>query len=192
MSSAPITRLSPEEYLEQERAAERKSEYLQGEVFLMAGASREHALIVTNLVRELAQQLRASSCEVYSTDLRLRVTAAGLYTYPDVMVMCGGVSFADDRRDTVVNPTLIIEVLSDSTKDYDRGRKFQFYRTLPSLKSYITVAPDSVHVEQWTRQSDQQWTLAEFDTLDAMLSLGSVGAKLKLTDVYEGIELLGH
>ncbi len=187
MSSAPVTRLTEQEYLDQERAAERKSEYFRGEVFLMAGATPEHVLIVTNLVRELSNQLRRSSCKVYSTDLRLRVSPVGLYTYPDVMLICGEPQFADERRDTVLNPTLIIEVLSDSTKDYDRGQKFQHYRTLSSLKSYLTVAQDVVHVEQWTRRSDQHWMLAEFDTLDSTLALEAIGAELKLREVYEGI-----
>ncbi|MBV9301882.1 MAG: Uma2 family endonuclease [Acidobacteriaceae bacterium] len=189
MSSAQITGLSEEDYLKQERAAERKSEYVQGEVFLMAGASPEHVLIVTNLVGELRQQLRRGPCKVYSTDLRLRVACAGLYTYPDVMVICGSPAFMDERRDTVLNPTLIIEVLSESTKDYDRGRKFQYYRRVPSLKSYLTVAQDVIHVEQWTRQSDQHWMLAEFTIPDATISLQDVDARLKLADVYEGIGL---
>src|SRR5271168_4436157 len=120
MSSAPTTRLTPEEYLERERKAEYKSEYFQGEVFAIAGASRPHALIITSLVVAIHGRVKGRRCEVYANDLRLRVPATGLYTYPDVMVVCGTPSIADNRRDTLLNPNLIIEVLSDSTRDYDR------------------------------------------------------------------------
>src|SRR5215470_16405199 len=124
MSSQPTTFLSPDEYLELERKAERKSEYFQGEMFAMAGASPTHSVIVNNLVAALLHQLWAKPCLVYSSDVRLRVSPSGLYTYPDVMVVCGEVQFADDQKDTVLNPNVIVEVLSDSTRDYDRGRKF--------------------------------------------------------------------
>lgn len=189
MSSAPTAHVTSEEYLTQERNAERKSEYFGGEVFAMAGASPEHALIVTNLAGELRQQLKGRPCNVYSSDLRLRVSPTGLYTYPDVMVVCGSPIFADDQRDTLLNPTLIIEVLSESTKDYDRGRKFQHYRTLLSTGEYLTVAQDSVHIEQWTRQPDQRWILTEADNIAARISLASVGVELALSEVYDKVIL---
>jgi Uma2 family endonuclease len=128
MSSQPNTFLTPEEYLEIERAAERKSEYFRGEMFARAGVSHEHVLIVTNVVAELARAFKGKPFEVYSSDMRLRVTPSGFYTYPDVMVVCEP-QFADDRQDTLLNPVVIVEVLSESTQDYDRGRKFQHYRT---------------------------------------------------------------
>ena len=136
MSSQPNSLLTPEEYLEKERRAEYKSEYLAGEVFAMVGASYRHGLIVANLLRELGIQLKEKPCDVFAGDLRVRITLTGLYTYPDIVVICEPVQFADDRKDTVLNPVILIEVLSDSTKDYDRGQKFQHYRTLPSLKEY--------------------------------------------------------
>src|SRR6185436_11448086 len=120
MSSQPTTLLSPEEYLEIERKAERKSEYYQGEMFAMAGASPRHAWIVSNLIIELGRQLKTKPCRVSASDLRLRVSPTGLYTYPDVIVVCGEPQFADNQNDTLLNPTLIVEVLSDSTRDYDR------------------------------------------------------------------------
>ena len=191
MSSAPLTRLTPEEYLERERKAEYKSEYYQGEVFAMAGASPNHGSVVTNLVASLHGRLKGRGCKVWATDLRLRVSATGLYTYPDVMVVCGPPSLADDRRDTLLNPNLIIEVLSDSTRDYDRGRKFQQYRTLASLLEYVTVEQDGVHVEQWARQPDQRWMLTEVEDTGATLSLASIGVDLPLSEIYEGIEFGG-
>lgn len=188
MSAQPKTLLSPEEYLEQERRAEYKSEYFAGEVFAMAGASRRHGLIVTNLIAELRQQLKGKPCEVYSGDLRLRVTPAGLYTYPDVMVVCSDVQFADDQKDTVLNPVVLIEVLSESTSDYDRGRKFEYYRTLPSLREYLTVAQDRPHIEHWTRQQEDSGNLVEFNSLSQTIRLASIDCVLPLREIYDKVD----
>lgn len=188
MSTLANTYISPEEYLERERKAEIKSEYLRGEIFAMAGASRRHGRIVTNLVRELSERTRQRACTVYSGDLRVLVHAAGLYTYPDVIVVCGEERYADEQFDTLLNPTLIIEVLSDSTKDYDRGEKFESYRSLPSLKEYLTVAQDKLHVEQHTRQPDQRWILTEHRDPAAHIKLESIDIELQLADVYEKVE----
>jgi Uma2 family endonuclease len=191
MSTQPKTFLSPEEYLELERRAERKSEYFQGEMFAMAGASRRHGLIVTNLVGELRQQLKQKACEVYASDLRLRVTPTCLYTYPDVMVVCGEAQFADDQKDTLIDPIVIIEVLSASTRDYDRGQKFQHYRTLSSLLEYLTVGQDAPHIEHWTRQPDGRWLLAEFDDPSQSIELISIGCVLPLAEIYHKVEWPG-
>lgn len=191
MSSHPKTFLTPEEYLEQERRAEYKSEYFAGEVFAMAGASRRHGLIVTNLVRELSLQMKERPCDVYAGDLRLRVTPTGLYTYPDVMVICGAVQFADNRQDTVLNPVVLIEVLSESTRDYDRGQKFQQYRTLPSLTEYLTVAQDEPHVEHWTRQQEDRGLLVEFSNLAQTIQLASIDCVLPLAEIYRKVEWTG-
>jgi Uma2 family endonuclease len=187
MSSQTVSFLTEAEYLERERRAEYKSEYFRGEMFAMAGASRRHGLIVTNLVGELRQQLKKKPCEIYSTDLRLRVTPTGLYTYPDVMVVCDETKFADDQKDTVLNPVVLIEVLSESTRDYDRGRKYQHYRTLPSLMEYLTVAQDEAHIEHSTRQPEG-WLLAEFNGLGQSVSLGSIGCVLPLAEVYDKVQ----
>jgi Uma2 family endonuclease len=189
MSVARSTFLTPEEYLEHERKAEYKSEYLRGEVFAMAGASPLHALIVTNLVREFSQALRSRSCNVYSSDLRVRVPPTGLFTYPDVVVVCGAAEFADDQDDTLANPTLIVEVLSESTQNYDRGQKFQHYRTLPSLREYLTVGQDAVHIEQWTRQPDGRWLLTESSDPAAELVFDSIGVRIGIATLYEKVEL---
>jgi Uma2 family endonuclease len=188
MSSQPTSFLTPEEYLEQERRAEYKSEYFGGEVFAMAGASYRHSLIVTNLMRELSLQLKEGPCEVHAGDLRLGVTPTGLYTYPDVMVICGDVKFADNQKDTVLNPVVLIEVLSESTRDYDRGRKFQHYRALPSLKEYLTVAQDEPHVEHWTRQEEDRGLLVEYSNLSQTVRLASIGCVLPLAEIFHKIE----
>jgi Uma2 family endonuclease len=192
VSSQTKSFLTPEEYLEHERRADHKSEYFHGEMFAMAGGSRRHALIITNLVRELSQKLKDRPCEVYSSDLRLRVAPTGLYTYPDVMVVCGEPEFADDQKDTLLNPIVIVEVLSESTRDYDRGQKFQHYRALPSLVEYLTVAQDEPHIEHYVRQPENRWLLAEFSGLAQSISLQSIGCILPLAEVYEKIEWSGE
>jgi len=189
MSVARSTFVTPEEYLEHERKAEYKSEYIRGEVFAMAGASPRHALIVTNAVGQLWSQLRDKGCSVYSSDLRVQVRPTGLYTYPDVVIVCGNAEFADDHHDILTNPTLIAEVLSESTQNYDRGQKFQHYRTLPSLQEYLTVAQDTVHIEQWTRQQDGRWLLTESNDPAAELALESIGVRIGISTFYEKVEV---
>ena len=189
MATQAGTYLSPEEYLELERKAETKSEYFRGEMFAMAGASRRHGLIVTNLVREISQRTRNRACTVYSGDLRLCVAAAGLYTYPDVVAVCGEEKYADSEFDTLLNPTVIIEVLSDSTRDYDRGQKFEHYRTIPSLKEYLTVAQDRAHIEHYVRQPDDRWLLTEYRGCTATLTVESLSIELPLSDIYEKVDL---
>jgi Uma2 family endonuclease len=187
MSTHPKAYLTVEEYLELERAAERKHEYLNGEMFAMAGASRRHALIVTNLVRELGQYLKDRPCEVYSTDMRLRVSPTGLYTYPDVAVVCGPPQFADEDCDTLLNPTLIVEVLSESTKNYNRGEKFRHYRALSSLVEYVLVAQDSIHIEQYGKRGES-WVLMETDDPRGNVRLGSLDCMLPVVEVYHKVE----
>ena len=150
------TELTPEAYLAIERQAAYKSEYFNGEMFAMAGASPHHVLIVTNVASELRWQLKKRLCTVFSTDLRVKVSTTGLYTYPDVTVVCGQPQFDDEHQDTLLNPTLIVEVLSQSTKDSDRGEKFEQYRTLESLREYILIAQNRCHVEQFVRQPDNR------------------------------------
>jgi Uma2 family endonuclease len=188
MSSQPKTFLTPEEYLEAERCAERKSEYFQGEMFAMAGATPRHVFIVTNLVAELRQQLKERPCRVGSSDFRLRVSPTGLYTYPDVMVVCDPAQYADDQRDTLLNPVVIIEVLSASTRDYDRGQKFPHYRALDSLQEYLAVAQDTAHVEQWTRQPENHWLLSEYSDLTQNIALKSIDCVLRLSEIYDKVQ----
>ena len=187
MASQPEPRFTPEEYLAMEREAEFKSEYLDGEIIAMVGASEPHNLIVTNIVRELSLQLKKRSCKVYSSDMRVDVREHGLYAYPDVIVLCGEAKFRDKRMDNFLNPTLIIEVLSKSTESYDRGRKFIKYRRIESLKKYLLVAQDRSHIEHYTRQPDNQWLLSEAKGMRGILQLSSINCKLKLAEVYDKV-----
>lgn len=155
----------------------------------MGGASRQHVLIVTNVIVELGSQLKAGPCTVYSTDLRLRVAPAGLYTYPDVIVLRDEPSFSDEQQDTLLNPAMIIEVLSESTKDYDRGGKFEQYRTIESFVEYLLIAQDRPHVEHHTRQPDMSWVLNETNSLGDTIQLKSVPCTLRMADIYSKIEL---
>lgn len=189
MSSVPAGYLTPERYLEQERKAAFKSEYYQGETFAMTGATRWHSLIVGNIAGELRQALRQRPCEVYSSDMRVRVSTTGLYTYPDVAVVCGEPAFADDQKDTLLNPTALVEVLSDSTKDYDRGQKFQHYRKLDSLQDYLAVSQTTAHVEHYARQADERWLLTDIRGLEAEVTLYSVNITLPLSEIYFKVQL---
>jgi len=180
---------SPEEYLRIDRAAETKSQFYDGEIFAMAGESRKHNLIVANLIGELRSLLKNSLCQVYPSDMRVMVEASGLYTYPDVVVVCDHPKFLDDQDDTLLNPILLIEVLSDSTADYDRGRKFEHYRRLGSLQEYILVAQDKVHVERFRRQLQNEWNLWETNDIEARLDLQSAAGSLPLAEIYAKVEL---
>jgi Uma2 family endonuclease len=186
--SLPASSLTPTEYLEIERRAEYKSEYYRGAMSPMSRSSSRHCLIVGNLMGELGQHLKGKRCGVYASDLRLQILPTGLYTYPDVMVICGDVQYADERQDTVQNPSVIIEVLSDSTRDYDRGRKFQQYRALPSLQEYLTVEQDAIHVERNSRQEGGQWLLTEFEKREDSVRLDSIGCVLPLSEIYDKVE----
>ena len=188
MATVPANHISPEEYLERERKAETRSEYMRGEIFAMAAASIRHGRIVRNLVSSLDSALGNGPCEVFSTDLRLAVNPAGMYTYPDVMVVCGDPITIDNHHDTMMNPVVIVEVLSDSTKNYDRGQKFQYYRMLPSLKEYVTVAQDEVHLERYIRGNAGEWMLTEFEKLEDVLELKSINVALTLSEIYRRID----
>ena len=191
MASQPSTFVTPEEYLERERAAPTKSEYYRGEVFAMAGASEAHVLIVTNLVIELGNRLRKKDWRVYSNDMRLRISPAGLYTYPDVMVVCGKPIFADEHFDLLVNPVLIIEVLSESTKDYDRAGKFDQYRQIESVREYVTVSQTEKLADHWVRQGDNSWVFRQVRPETGKIQLGCLGLELDLGDVYDKVEIVG-
>jgi Uma2 family endonuclease len=188
MSPHLKTCLTPAEYLALERAAERRSEYRDGEMVLMPGASRYHNLIVTNVVSELHRQLKGRPCEVYPQEMRLWVPAANLYTYPDIVVVLGEPALVDDHFDMITNPAVLIEILSPSTEGYDRGRKFDHYRTIPSLGDYLLVAQDEPLVEQFVRDSSQRWwRRATAAGLDGTVDLPSIGCRLALAEVYDRV-----
>jgi Uma2 family endonuclease len=189
MSSQPKTYLTPEEYLAIERRAEYKSEYLAGEMFAMVGASRKHNLITVNICVALAQQLKDRPCEVYASDMRLGVPTTDLYAYPDVVVACNEPKFDDYHFDTLLNPILIVEVLSPSTASYDRTKKFGYYRKIESLAEYLLVAQDEYKIEQYIKQPDGRWMLSDISSLEDTIELASTQSTLKLADVYAKVEL---
>jgi Uma2 family endonuclease len=189
MSTASKRLLSPEEYLALERHADFRSEYYAGEMFAMAGASWEHSLIKDNLARAVGNNLASSHCHVLTSDLRVKVSPTGLYTYPDIVIVCDKPEFEDKHFDTLLNPQILIEVLSDSTEKNDRGTKSAHYRRLTSLKEYVLVAQDRLFVERYVRQPDGSWLLTEFNGLDAVFSFGTIAAPVALADIYRGVEL---
>jgi len=188
MSTQPETFLTPEQYLEIERKAEYKSEYFEGEMFAMAGAREAHNLVVANLLSQIHSQLRSRPCRVYPSDMRVRVKATGLYTYPDVVVVCGEPRFLDEQRDTLLNPTLIVEILSPTAEAYDRGRKFEHYRSLEFLKEYLLISSERVGAELFTRQLDGRWLLTAATRPAETIELQSVACRIALADIYEKVE----
>lgn len=186
MSPLAEPRPSPGEYLALERQARHRSEYVNGRIYAMAGASRTHNLIAGNVFAELREQMRGRPCEAYVGDMRVKVSRTGLYTYPDVAALCGEPRFEDAHGDTLLNPALVVEVLSDSTERYDRGEKFSHYRRLDSLREYVLAAQDRVRVEHYLRQGEH-WVLTEISDREGTLVLSSVDCTLGLRAVYERV-----
>jgi len=185
MSAISKQRYTPEEYLDIERNAEYKSEYLNGEIFAMSGASRKHNLIVGNISAGLHGQLRKCRCEVYAGSMRVRVSDTGLYTYPDIAIVCDAPRFDDDMFDILLNPQVIIEVLSKSTESYDRGAKFAHYRTIDSLSDYLLISQDKPMVEHYVRHAGKSWLLSEYVNIEDVIRIRSVGCELAIADIYE-------
>lgn len=177
------------QYVQQERMSPGKSEYYHGEIFAMSGATREHNLVVANLVRPLGSQLHEQPCEVYPSDMRVRIPT-GLYTYPDVTVVCGEPQFVDDTRDTLLNPLVVVEVLSKSTEAYDRGKKFEHYRSVDSIRHYVLVTVDRAHVEVYSRDPNSQWVLSEANGMVSAIELPAIQSRLVLADVYHKVLLV--
>jgi Uma2 family endonuclease len=188
MSAIPKPKLTPEEYLAIERKADFKSEYYRGEMFAMAGASEEHCLVKDNLAREIGMQLKNGPCRLATSDLRVRVDPSGLYTYPDIVIYCDKPKFIDHHFDTLVNPTVLIEVLSDSTENYDLGDKFRHYRQIESLQEYVDAWQDEPFIERRIRQSNGQWLLADASGLDAILEFTSIPARVPLAELYRNVD----
>jgi Uma2 family endonuclease len=186
MATDPKQRLTVQEYLTLERQSETRNDYLAGEMFSMTGASRKHNLITANILAALHSQLADRACEVYASDMRVR-TPSGLFTYPDVVAVCGEPRFDDNEFDTLLNPALVVEILSRSTEAYDRLTKLDHYRTIPSLDEILFVAQDRPHVEHWLRQEDGRWLIEEIDDLDRSLDLPSLRCTLALRTVYRRV-----
>lgn len=180
--------VSPQEYLEMEREAEYKSEYLDGEIFAMSGGTARHSLIATQTLVALGLKLKGKSRKPYNSDLRIAVSPDGLYTYPDVSVFCEPMEFVFGSDDTASNPAVVVEVLSKNTEAYDRGRKFGHYRQIATLRHYVLVSQDSPTIECFSREGDGRWALSEAIGLEASMPLGALGIELPLAEIYEGVE----
>ncbi len=189
MTAQPRRYITEDEYLEHERQSVTKSEYYDGQIYAMTGAKEAHNLIAGNLIASLHGQLRREPCRVYPSDMRVKVLQTGLNTYPDVTVICGQPQFTDETRDTLTNPTVIIEVLSPSTERYDRGVKFRHYRSIETLRDYILIAQDRQYIEHYTRYEGGQWLFEEASTPEARITLDSIGCILTLEDTYEKVDL---
>jgi Uma2 family endonuclease len=179
--------ISQEEYLEMERAALDKHEYYQGEVFAMSGASLRHNRIAVNTLTDLANKLKDKSCQPYGSDMRIHIPKNTLYTYPDISIICEDAELTDDKFDTATNPSVIIELLSKSTRNYDRFEKFSLYREIASLKEYILIDTQRVHVEKHIRNADNSWQLTDYYSLNDMFIISAVNVSVSLADVYAGI-----
>jgi Uma2 family endonuclease len=187
MSAVPKTRLTPEQYLAIERKAEFRSEYYRGEMFAMAGASLEHNRIKENLIIEIGARLKGGPCQSFSSDMRVKVSATGLYTYPDIVIVCGEPELEDAELDTLLNPQIIIEVLSESTAEYNRGKKFRQYRQIESFQEYILVAQDEPLIERSVRQPDGSWKQTFIEGLERDFTFATVPVQVPLADVYAGV-----
>jgi len=187
MSAQPQPHLTPEQYLELDRASEFRNEYYNGRMWAMSGGSYRHAAIIASLSRALGNALDGRPCGVTSSDVRISVTADGLYTYPDIVVVCGEPKFVDGRSDTLLNPALVIEVLSPSTEAYDRGFKFAQYRRVEALEEYALVSQTEPRVEVFRRQPGGHWLLSEFVGLEAVCVFDSVNASVPLAKIYDKV-----
>lgn len=185
---AALKHYSVEEYLAAEELAVEKSEYYGGEVFLMAGGTLNHNRIAGNIHFALKLRLRNKPFEVFIGDVKLHIPEGESFTYPDILVIKEPPEYWNDRRDAVCNALLVIEVLSNSTKDYDRAGKFEIYRTLPELQDYILVSQDKVHVEHFVKQAPQQWLLTEYNALSDVLHIAQLDESLVLSDIYDKVE----
>lgn len=183
-----LAKITPEEYLQVERQSETKHEYFGGEIFAMAGASRKHCKLSANLMRIIGNTLHQTKCNVYANDFRVKVKETGLYTYPDVIITCGKEILEDQVKDTLLNPLIIIEILSPSTESYDRGKKFSHYRQIESLQNYVLVSQDEPHIELFERQINHQWILSEKVGLENSIEIPAINYLLPLVEVYDKID----
>ena len=188
MAAEPRPLISREAYLALEDESDERHEYIAGEVFAMVGGTEPHGLIIGNVIAALHGPTRRRGCRIYPGEVRIAISAIDIYTFPDVSLVCGQPQHEGSRRDIILNPKVVIEVLSPSTERYDRGQKFQYYQHLPSLDTYILVAHEMPLIEQYVRQSDQKWLYSAARGLDAILSLPTLECSLVLADVYDLVE----
>jgi Uma2 family endonuclease len=179
--------ISQEEYLEMERASLEKHEYYQGEIFAMSGASFKHNRVFSNLFGEIQGKLKDKNCVPFGSDLRIHIPKNTLYTYPDISIVCGEIDTADDKFDTATNPTVIIELLSQSTRNYDKLEKFSLYRDIASLKEYILVDTQKIHIENYVRNADNTWQLTDYNAISDNLIITAVNISVSIADIYAGL-----
>lgn len=182
-------KLTIEEYLEFERDSEQKHEYYKGEIFAMAGASNRHNLLFSNIYGELAYRLKGKTCRPFGSDLRVHIPENTLFTYPDISIICRDIVSEEKSYDTFTEPSVIIEILSPSTKSYDRGEKFKLYRDIKTLEEYILVDSESISVEAWRINANGHWELEELKAKEDVLSINSIEISFKLSEIYEGSKL---
>jgi len=187
MLAHPVAPIARDDYLRTERQAEFRSEYIDGEIFAMAGASRDHNRILTNISTSLDNQLKHRECNVYSSDMKVSIQSGRRYLYPDCVATCGNEEFEDEERDVLLNPILILEVLSPSTEAFDRGAKFFYYQTIESLREYVLVSQTSRRIEVYSRQSEGSWVYTSMHTTPGEITLGSVTCVLRSVDIYDKV-----
>ncbi len=189
MTAQPAAKITPQDYLTAERQSDIKHEYWQGETFAMTGATEAHNLIVANVIGELGRQLKRHPCKLYPSDMRICIPRGNSYKYPDIVVVCEKPQFEDDQHDTLLNPTVIIEVLSPSTEAYDRGAKFREYRTIDSLQEYLLVSQDKLLIERYTRRENTPfWLFSDTAGSDAVLEFSVIACRLALIEVYDKVD----
>lgn len=186
--AAEENRMTAAEYLKMERQSEHKHQFVDGQVFAMTGASRNHNRVNADLCRYVLNELDGSPCEAFFNDMRVKISELGDYVYPDAVITCDKPEFEDDVLDTLLNPQVVVEVLSESTEKYDRGKKFAGYRSLPSLHTYILISQDAARVEMFQRQDNGDWLMSVIDGLDGKLQLNEPSLSLKLADLYARVE----
>ena len=187
MSSASKTKFTVAEYLAIERKSESKHEFFDGDIFAMTGGTPAHSLIASNFIREAGNALKDRPCVVFTSDLRVKVNATGLYTYPDITIVCGEQRFDDDQRDTLINPTIVVEVLSKSTASYDRGTKSKHFRKIDSLQALIFIEQDCPAVELYRRQPDGNWILTDATELTDSIAIEPIGICIPLAEIYRNV-----
>lgn len=186
------TRMTPEAYLDFDRASDIKYEYFDGEISAMTGAKKNHNLINTSLTVNLVNRIGNATCRVFSNDMRIKIESKSGYAYPDIAVACGNLEFEDNEFDTLTNPIVIIEILSDSTEAYDRGDKFAYYRAIPTLQEYILVSHNKCRVEQFTRKEGRMWSMLYYEDMGQIIKIESIDCDVPLSDIYQWVEFEGN
>lgn len=189
MSALAILKFTVDEYLAEEEKSTVKHEYYKGEIFAMAGASIAHNSVCSNVHVEIGAHLKNKKCKVFQSDLKIHIQSNSLFTYPDLSIVCNGVKTLPNYPDVVINPSIIIEVLSPTTQDYDRGGKFKLYRDIETLTEYILISSKEILVEKYTKQPNDSWLLTEFKTVNDALEIIGIGMKLKLLTIYNEVTI---